>query len=45
MEFTMTDGKKYTAADQCSFCRIDTAGNHESNCPMYGYRVRFWISN
>ncbi len=43
MEFTTTDGKRYIAADQCACCRMDTAGNHESNCPMYGYRIGFWM--
>jgi len=45
MEFTTTDGKRYTVADQCACCSIDTAGNHEGNCPMHAYRVGFWKEN
>lgn len=33
-----TDGKEYIFIDQCSCCRMDTAGNHESNCPLYGHK-------
>ena len=34
---TTTDGKEYIFVDICYYCRMDTAGNHEFNCPLYSY--------
>jgi len=34
---TTTDGKRYIFIDQCSCYRMDTDGNHGSNCSLYGY--------
>ena len=42
MEYTTTDGMRYVYGDQCVYCPMDTAGNHEINCPSYGYRIEFW---
>ena len=42
MKIITTAGKEYIATDQCAYCNIDTAGNHEINCPNYQYRIGFW---
>ena len=33
MRITTTDGQEYTMPDMCGYCNMDTAGNHEMNCP------------
>lgn len=35
MKISTTDGKEYAIIDMCACCRLDSAGNHESNCPLY----------
>lgn len=35
MKISTTDGKEYYNIDMCSHCSLDTAGNHEPNCPLY----------
>jgi len=35
MKITTTDGKEYQFIDMCTCCNLDTAGNHEFNCPLY----------
>jgi len=33
MRFTTTDGKEHFVPEICPFCRLNTAGKHEWNCP------------
>jgi hypothetical protein len=35
MKITTTDGKEYYTDEGCLYCRINTAGQHEIDCPMY----------
>lgn len=34
MKITTTDGKEYIMPDGYSCCNMNTAGQHEWNCPM-----------
>jgi len=36
MRKSITDGRIYYIPDYCPYCQLDTAGNHEVNCPMNG---------
>ncbi|GIW70280.1 MAG: hypothetical protein KatS3mg101_1027 [Patescibacteria group bacterium] len=33
MKYSTTDGREWFKSDMCFCCRVDTAGNHELNCP------------
>ena len=35
MRFSYTDGTIVDIPDQCAHCQLDTAGNHQSWCPLY----------
>jgi len=34
MYFSFSDGREIIKADMCSHCQLNTAGQHESNCPL-----------
>jgi len=34
MFISTTDGKQYYLPDMCSYCPMDTAGNHTIGCPL-----------
>ena len=34
MRFNTTDGKVWDTPDMCGYCQLDTAGNHQSYCPL-----------
>ena len=39
MYFGTTDGKEVHKPDICSYCNLDTGGQHQQNCPMVqGYK-------
>jgi hypothetical protein len=35
MHYTKTNGEVVFVPDQCSFCNMNTAGQHEYKCPLY----------
>ena len=35
MYYSTTDGKESHIPDQCSCCNLNTAGEHEGNCPLF----------
>jgi len=36
MRFSYTDGVMVDVPDMCAHCQMDTGGNHQSHCPLYG---------
>lgn len=40
MRFTTTDGKIEYRPDELHCCRINTAGEHEANCPNYRQNIK-----
>lgn len=34
MRFSTTDGRVWDVPDMCSYCQLDTAGNHQPHCPL-----------
>ena len=34
MRFSTTDGRVWDTPDMCGYCQLDTAGNHQSHCPL-----------
>ena len=40
MYFTTTDGREVCQSDMCTYCNLDTSGEHQKDCPMTkGYRA------
>ena len=38
-EKTILADKEYSGPEMCSCCQIDTAGNHEWNCPNNPHNI------
>ena len=35
MKMSTTDGKEYELIDQCPYCQLNIAGNHQLTCPLF----------
>jgi len=43
MKISTTDGNEYWYPDFCPYCNLDTAGNHEFDCPMTKIDIDFQV--
>ena len=44
MRITTTDGEEYHILENCPYCHLNTAWQHEAHCPMYQSLNTFFIS-
>lgn len=38
-EYDTGGQRRYTIPDMCPYCQLDSAGNHQPDCPLYGEEI------